>query len=403
MQTQFSDVFLSTPEGREAQTILGKCVHCGFCNAVCPTYQLLGDELDGPRGRIYLIKQLLEQPALGNTSLVHLDRCLTCRACETACPSGVQYGRLLDIGRQQLAQRDIRPWRQRLFRTLLLQILPYRRRFALAAALARRFAPLLPHPWRRTLPKSESGGDWPTPRGRPRVLLLSGCVQNALVPQTDAAAARVLDKLGLDGVALDAGCCGALPYHLDKQAAGLTMMRRTIDRCWPHIETGIHAIVSTASGCGYQLKDYGYLLRNDPNYADKARHFSGLVRDLAEVLQAVGVDALKVKPCRVAFQAPCSLQHGQGLSGVVEALLTRLGFELLPVADAHLCCGSAGSYMLTQPELAEQLGQAKIAALQAGCPEAIASANIGCQLHLANRGPIAVYHWIDLLDQRLQR
>ncbi|WKJ90905.1 glycolate oxidase subunit GlcF [Methylomonas montana] len=396
MQTQLADFIKHSQAGQEAESILRSCVHCGFCNATCPTYQLLGDELDGPRGRIYLIKQLLEGEAATEKTQLHLDRCLTCRACETTCPSGVQYGRLLDIGRDLLETRVGRSWRQALLRRLLLIGLPYPRRFARLAAIGAWLRPLLPPRLRAKLPPRQATDSWPASRHRRRMLILQGCVQPTLAPRINAATARVLDKLGISLEPI-ANCCGALPYHLNAQADGLEMMRRVIDACWPQLENGIEAIVSTASGCGVTVKDYGLLLKHDPLYAEKAARISALCKDIGEVLQAEDLSALQTVPRKIAFHSPCTLQHGQKLNGVVENLLTGLGFSLTPVADAHSCCGSAGTYSILQPELAGRLQAAKIAALQAEQPELIATANIGCWLQLQEKADVPVLHWIELL------
>ena len=399
MLTRLADFIKNSEQGLEAETILRGCVHCGFCNASCPTYQLLGDELDGPRGRIYLIKQLLEGETPTQLSRRHLDRCLNCRACETACPSGVKYGRLLDIGRNIEAQQLARPWKQRLLRRLLLWILPYPRRFKLLASLGRSLRPFLTDRLKAKLPARPEPGAWPPARHDRRMLVLEGCVQPALAPNINAAAARVLDRLGISLIpAVSAGCCGALPYHLNDQAGGLDMMRRTIDACWPHLENGVEAIVSTASGCGLGIKDYGLLLCNDPDYAEKAARISALTRDIGEVLQAEDLSVLRIQACGIAFHSPCTLQHGQQLNGVVENILSGLGFTLTAVADAQLCCGSAGTYSILQPELAGRLQAAKISALQAGQPQLITTANIGCLLHLREKADITVLHWIELLE-----
>jgi glycolate oxidase iron-sulfur subunit len=409
MQTQLADAIRDSRHGEVADAILRSCVHCGFCTATCPTYQLLGDELDGPRGRIYLIKQVLEGHAPSRKTQLHLDRCLTCRACETTCPSGVRYGRLVDIGRAAVETAVPRPLGERLSRRLLRWLVPYRRRFGLFLGVGQIIRPLLPASLRAKVPPRRAAGPWPTAK-RPRTMLaLAGCAQAAATPDTNAAAARVLDRFGISLVeAPRAGCCGALPHHLNAEEEAFAMMRRNIDAWWPQVEAGAEAILVTASGCGAMVKDYGVLLAHDPGYAGKAARIANLARDTGEVL-AAELDRQDASPLgtragagrKIAFHAPCSLQHGQKLSGLVEGLLTRLGFVLTPVADSHLCCGSAGSYSLLQPELALRLREDKLASLAVGGPECIATANVGCQLHLESGTPIPVRHWIELVDEVL--
>jgi len=401
MQTQILPEILATPEGKEADAILRSCVHCGFCTATCPTYQLLGDELDGPRGRIYQIKQVLEGHRPTRITQGHLDRCLTCRSCETTCPSGVRYGRLVDIGRHLVEQRVTRPAAERLLRRVLVRLVPFPRRFGVLTALGRLARPLLPEAVASKVPRPRPAGEWPRPRGRRRVLVLAGCVQSVATPGTNAAAARVLDRLGIDLVtAPGAGCCGAVAYHLNAQREGLDAMRRNIDAWWPEIEGGCEAILVTASGCGVMVKDYGELLREDPAYAEKAARVSALARDPAELLAELDLAALGSpgRGRRIAFHPPCTLQHGQKITGVVESILTRLGFLLTPVPDTHLCCGSAGTYSITQPALSKQLRANKVAALESGGPELVATANIGCQLHLEAGTRLPVVHWLELLE-----
>ena len=400
MQTQLNPNFLATPQGSEANAILRSCVHCGFCNATCPTYQLLGDELDGPRGRIYLLKSLFEGAAVTGKTQSHLDRCLSCRACETTCPSGVQYGRLADIGRAVIEQRVQRPWRERLQRYLLRAILPYTKRTTLLLHVARWLKPVLPAHVRRTLPVRQKNTAWPAPRHARRMLILDGCVQPALAPNINAAAAQVLDRLGISLVRFqNAGCCGAISYHLGADNEGLNFMRRNITAWWPHIESGVEAIVITASGCGSLVKEYGHLLRNDPEYAHKATRISALTKDLSEILAQQDISAIKPATVKkIACHTPCSLQHAQKLPDAMTTLLTKLGFELTEVPDAHLCCGSAGTYSILQPTLSQELLKNKLAALQSGEPECIATANIGCLTHMQSSARIPVKHWIELLD-----
>ena len=408
MQTNLADFVKNTPEGREAEAILRACVHCGFCTATCPTYQLLGDELDGPRGRIYLIKQVLEGATATAKTQLHLDRCLTCRSCETTCPSGVRYGRLLDIGRNIVDRQVGRGMVETFARRTLRAVIPNPSLFAPLLKLGQSTRPLLPAALKRKVPPSADATPWPTRSHARRMLVLDGCAQASLSPNTNAAAARVLDWLGITLVrAPRAGCCGAVSYHLNAQDEGLAYMRRNIDAWWPHIEQGLEAIVVTASGCATMVAEYGHLLARDPAYADKAKRVSALMKDVSEVI-AAEKDRLKtLHPslftlhAKVAFHAPCSLQHGLKMKGKVEALLVDLGFELTPVPDAHLCCGSAGTYSILQPELSRHLLQNKVTALTSGAPAAIVTANIGCQSHLQTATALPVMHWIEALDERL--
>ncbi len=400
MQTQLAGFIRDTAAGREADAILRKCVHCGFCNATCPTYQLLGDELDGPRGRIYLMKQVLEGAAPSARTRLHLDRCLTCRACETTCPSGVQYGRLADIGRAIVERATARGAWERIVRGALSFVLPRRALFGALLALGRFVRPLLPGVLREKVPpRVAPAGEWPAARHPRRMLALAGCVQPALAPSINAAAARVLDRAGISLIeAPGAGCCGALRFHLNDQDAGRDDMRALIDAWWPLLEHGgVEAIVMTASGCGATVREYAHLLAHDPAYREKAAKISELTGDLCEVLPAEAV-AASGRPMKVAFQSPCSLQHGQQVRGRVEALLRKAGHELTPVPDPHLCCGSAGTYSLLQPELAARLRRQKLEALASGGPEVVATANVGCLGHLAAASPLPVRHWIELID-----
>ncbi len=406
MQTQLPVEFLSTGQGQEANNILRRCVHCGFCNATCPTYQLQNDELDGPRGRIYLIKQLLEGQTDGEIAREHLDRCLTCRNCETTCPSGVEYSRLLDIGREHVESLIKRPLSERLLRWLLLQLAPFPKRFAVGAGMARKVAFLLPGILRKAIPpRAAAVGQWPIARHARQVLLLDGCVQSVAAPEINLATARVLDSLGISTLrAAAGGCCGALNQHLSSAESAAAFMRRNIDAWWPYLDKHSHnrieAIVSTASACGLQVKDYAHYLRFDKHYAEKAAKISGLVKDVSELLAAEPVaDVISVlePQARIAFHAPCTLQHGQRLTGVVEHILTQCEFELVTVKDSHLCCGAAGTYSIFQPVLSEQLQANKLAALQTGSPAVIASANIGCLLHLRQGANVPIKHWVELL------
>lgn len=402
MQTLLAESLRQTAHGREADAILRSCVHCGFCNATCPTYLLLGDELDGPRGRIYLIKQVLEGHNPSHKTLTHLDRCLTCRNCETTCPSGVQYGRLADIGRELVEERVTRAWHQRLARWLIRLIVPYPARFTPWLRFGQLARPLLPPTLRRAVPVRRRAGDRPRATHSRRMLVLEGCAQPAMAPNINAASARVLDRIGISLIAADsAGCCGAASHHTSGVRDGLALARRNIDAWWPHLEQGVEAIVMTASGCGVHVKDYGHLLRDDPEYADKARRVSAITRDLCEIVANEDLSKLGsgAPPGRkIAFQSPCTLQHGQRLTGVVEKILGELGFALTPVPEAHLCCGSAGTYSLLQRELSQQLRVRKLGHLETGAPECIVTANIGCLVHLSGATDIPVRHWIELLD-----
>jgi glycolate oxidase iron-sulfur subunit len=371
MQTSLTREFLETPDGQVADEVLRNCVHCGFCNATCPTYQLTGDELDGPRGRIYLIKQMLEGNTPAEVTQQHLDRCLSCRACETTCPSGVEYHLLLDTGRELIEQRVPRPALRRLH---------------------------IPSRQKRRPP----GRMQPHPR---QMLLLDGCVQPALAPAINDATRRVLDALGIRTVmAGNSGCCGAVSFHLGATSEAKDFMRRNIDAWWPCIEAGAEAIVVTASGCAPMVKDYGRALAGDPDYAGKAARVSELARDISEIIAAEPLEnclAHTADGQAIAFHSPCTLQHGQRITGVVERLLEQAGYALQPVADGHLCCGSAGTYSILQPDLSEKLRNNKLAALQAGDATAIATANIGCLMHMSGHARVPVRHWIELLDTLL--
>jgi glycolate oxidase iron-sulfur subunit len=406
MQTNLAPFIKDTPEGKEADAILRKCVHCGFCNATCPTYQLLGDELDGPRGRIYLIKQILEGVTPTQKTQLHLDRCLTCRACETTCPSGVQYGPLADIGRKLMETRVRRGAFESAWRGVVSAVVLNPALFGPLLALGRIARPLLPSALQRKIPPSSApAGARPVATHARRMLVLEGCVQPVLSPATNAAAARVLDRLGVALFsAREAGCCGGVKFHLNEQEAALDQMRHNIDAWWPHVAAGAEAIVTTASGCGLLVKEYGHHLARDPAYAAKAKRISELAKDIGEVILAESAKLKSLVPPppdphkRIAFHPPCTLQHGQKLPGRIESLLEELGFELAPVSDAHLCCGSAGTYSIFQPELSRRLQENKIAALSRGLPGAILTANVGCQAHLQAATGLPVRHWIEAID-----
>ncbi|HWQ38480.1 MAG TPA: glycolate oxidase subunit GlcF [Burkholderiales bacterium] len=410
MKTNLAEPIRGTPEGREADRILRTCVHCGFCTATCPTYQLLGDELDGPRGRIYLIKELLEGKQFTRKTQLHLDRCLTCRACETTCPSGVEYGHLVDIGRNIVEQQLGRPLVESVKRAALRAIVPNPALFTPLLRLGQLVRPLLPGGLRRKVPAPQARAAWPAPRHARRMLVLDGCVQPAIAPNINAATARVLDAIGISLLkAENAGCCGAVTFHLDRQREAAAYMRRNIDAWWPYVEAGVETIVTTASGCAVMVKDYGHALAHDPAYADKGRRIAELTRDIGEVLfdeREKVKDRLTLHPSRltrqrVAFHSPCTLQHGLKIREKVEVLLREAAFELTFVPDSHLCCGSAGTYSILQPQLSRQLLKNKIEALQSGDPALIATANIGCLTHIQSGAAVPVRHWVELLAERL--
>ena len=407
METNLADFIRGTPHGETAEKILRKCVHCGFCTATCPTYQLFGDELDGPRGRIYLIKQVLEGAAVTAKTQLHLDRCLSCRSCETTCPSGVEYSRLLDIGREIVEKKVPRDTAETAKRAALRRVIPGGAIFGAAVQAGQWMRWMLPPALKRKVPPaSRDVKGWPRGQHARKVVALDGCVQPSLAPNTLAAAARVLDRLGITVTrAQRAGCCGAVSLHLNAEHEALDYMRRNIDAWWPHVEQGAEAVLVTASGCASVVKDYGYHLARDARYAARAKRISELARDVSEVLIAEQPrlkELLKRKPAqRYAFQSPCSLQHGLKMGGKVEALLASLGYELTPVRDAHLCCGSAGTYSLLQPQIAQKLLENKVKALSAGVPDAILTANIGCQMHIQTGTRLPVKHWIEMLDDSL--
>ncbi|MGN6315411.1 glycolate oxidase subunit GlcF [Trinickia sp.] len=426
MQTRLADFIRDTADGEEADAILRKCVHCGFCTATCPTYQLLGDELDGPRGRIYLIKQMVEGASVTRSTQLHLDRCLTCRSCETTCPSGVQYGRLVEIGRQHVEANVPRPFGQQLLRRVLASVLPNSAVFAPAMRLGQLVRPFLPRRLRDKIPSRQRLLEWPTkdtapaihaksnaaadagvdathPAAARRMLMLAGCVQPAMLPNINIATARVLHALGIETVIeAEAGCCGAIRLHLGYRDEALDDVRRNIDAWWPHVEAGIEAIVINASGCGATVKEYGHLLRNDPAYAEKARRITELSRDIAEVLAGfegeLAVLARRRGVHTVAFHPPCTLQHGQQIRGTVEHLLGSLGVDTRLPVDSHLCCGSAGTYSVTQPALSYTLRDKKLRNLEALEPQMIVSANVGCIAHLQSGTSMPVAHWIELVE-----
>ena len=409
MQTQLAPEFKGTRDGEAAEAILRSCVHCGFCNATCPTYQLLGDELDGPRGRIYLMKQVLEGAAVTRKTQLHLDRCLTCRNCETTCPSGVQYGALVDIGRRIVESKVERPKSEKTVRWMLKEGLTSPL-FSPAMKMGQLVRPLLPSALKNKVPaKAGSRANlWPTRAHERKVLMLMGCVQPAMMPNVNSATARVLDACGIQTLVADnAGCCGAIRSHLNDHEGGLADMRRNVDAWWPSVQAGkVEAIVMNASGCGVTVKDYGHALAHDAAYADKARRISELTRDVSELLPDL-VEPLKRKLSvkvtkQLAFHPPCTLQHGQQLRGGVETHLNALGFEVkLAACESHLCCGSAGTYSVTQPELAYALRDRKLANLEPLKAQVIVSANVGCIQHLQTGTATPVRHWIEVVDEAL--
>ena len=414
MQTHLSPEFKNSADGQAAEAILRKCVHCGFCTATCPTYQLLGDELDGPRGRIYLIKQVLEGDIPTRKTQLHLDRCLTCRNCETTCPSGVQYGHLVDIGRKLVDERVPRPAGERALRWALKEGLPSPL-FAPAMKLGQLVRGLLPATLKNKVPARQGAGAWPTREHARKVLMLAGCVQPAMMPNINSATARVLDAAGIQAVvAAKAGCCGAVKFHLNDQTGGKAEMRANIDAWWPHVEVeapnaagGVEAIIMNASGCGVTVKEYGHILKDDPVYAAKAARISELTQDLSEWLPELaeklrGKVSAKTGP--LALHPPCTLQHGQQLRGGIERHLGALGFSVkVANNESHLCCGSAGTYSVLNPEIACQLRDRKLEALGELQPEVIVSANIGCITHLQSGTGTPVRHWVEVLDEALAK
>ena len=447
MQTNIHPSLNTIPAVNEAEDILRSCVHCGFCTATCPTYQELNDERDGPRGRIYLIKQFLETGTLTEASRKHLDRCLSCRSCETTCPSGVQYGRLLDIGRSLAEQHLPRNHQSRLVRWGLRQILPHPKRFKLLLNTGQIFKPLLSEKLKQKIPPKRQSALWPSNSHKRVMLILDGCVQPATSPNTNISAARVLDKLGISLItAPKAGCCGAVSQHLSADHEALNFMRKNIDAWWPaiegrieagveagveaRVETRAEAIVITTSGCGVTVQEYGHLLKDDPAYAHKAKKVSELCKDISQVLMEEDLTPLKLAntqdnktgdqeketnnktnkghSSKTALHCPCSLQHGMQQTGNgnkanIEQILQRAGIELAKTKDSHLCCGSAGTYSILQPELSQKLLENKLKALTLEQPVQIVTGNIGCQLHLESQSPVPVKHWIELLSDILQR
>jgi glycolate oxidase iron-sulfur subunit len=404
MKTSITHNYLDTPPGQEANRILRNCVHCGFCNATCPTYQLLGDELDGPRGRIYLIKQILEGETPTAKTQLHLDRCLTCRNCETTCPSGVEYSKLLDIGRTLATKNVRRSAGQQLFRFSLRKFLLSPSLFTFTLRLGQQFRPIMPRYFRKNIPvRARKTLDWPVNKHSQKILLIEGCVQTALQPDIDRATAIIFDRLKIQSLRIKAsGCCGAVSHHLNADKEAHSYIKRNIDAWWPLVSDGsIKAICMSASGCGVMIKDYAHLLADDPDYANKAKKVSALYKDPCEIVssEAHSIENITTnKPGkRIAFHPPCTLQHGMKLNGKIEPILRALGYELVNFDNKHLCCGSAGTYSITQKELSNSLRNNKLASIEINQPEMIVTANIGCQTHLQSGTDIPVKHWLELL------
>jgi len=405
MHVELHQNYRESPEGKTAKDILSACVHCGFCLATCPTYLDSQDERDSPRGRIYLIKQLLETGAASQTTQIHLDRCLSCRSCETTCPSGVQYDALAGIGRRLTEQQVTRPIYERAQRWLLRKLITNQQLFGFLLKTGQLFRPLLPPFLRKAIPPKQTEGATPPAQHSRTMLVLDGCVQSSATPNTNAAANRVLDKLGISLIsAKNSACCGAVNIHLSAHEDGLDDMRRNIDAWWPSIDPDskdcAEAIISTASGCGSMLADYGDLLAHDPAYASRAKRVTVLAKDISEILMQESLEQLGAHTDigRIAVHTPCSLQHALNLPEVIPEILNRAGFELADTSEKHLCCGSAGTYSILQPEISERLLDNKLHALNIDQPVVIATANIGCQLQLASKADIPVVHWIELLD-----
>jgi len=402
MQTTISTEFNTTKAGQRAEEILRSCVHCGFCTATCPTYQLLGDELDSPRGRIYLIKQVLEGNEVSNKTQQHLDRCLTCRSCETTCPSGVEYSHLLEIGRELVDAKISRSIVTKTQRWLLRNLLPYPNRFSFALKAGRLFKPLLPNKLKQSIPDITGNTRWSTVHQKRKMLILNGCVQPTLSPQINATSSRVLEKLGIELINKPlAQCCGAVNQHLNDAETASKFIKQNIDAWYPLIKSGeAEAILITASGCGAMIKEYEYLLHDDKDYANKAITVSRACKDISEILQNEDLSVLNLNTKNtISFHSPCTLQHAQKLNGVVEQILNQAGFQLNIIKDSHLCCGSAGTYSILQPKISQQLKTNKLDALEQNNPDVIATANIGCLHHLASGTKTKVTHWIELLDQ----
>jgi len=404
MQTKIRPDILATADGKEADRVLRSCVHCGFCLATCPTYQVLGDELDSPRGRIYLIKEMLENGTASEKTQLHLDRCLTCQSCETTCPSGVEYHKLLRIGRKMVDKQNPRSLTERSQRWLLRQIVSRRRLFGALLQCGQLFRPLLPPSLKQSIPAKQQLTPFQPRTHTRQIILLQGCAQPSLAPNINHSTSRVMDALGIETLKLDnEGCCGALSHHMNATEQAIEYAKRNIDAWWPHVQSEqVEAIVISESGCGNFVKEYSDLLKDDVEYNTKMARVRALIKDLSEVLCKEDLSRFNSKnPQTLAFQSPCTLQHGQGIKGSVEKMLTSLGHSLTPVADGHLCCGSAGSYSILQRELSLELRERKLKNLHSGSPTIIASANIGCISHLRGGTETPVKHWVELLAEEL--
>jgi len=412
MHTSLSSKFQHTAEGKKAQELIEKCVHCGFCNATCPTYQILGDELDGPRGRIYLMKEVFEGGVPTRITQEHLDRCLTCRACETTCPSGVQYSQLLDLGKEVVERKVPRSRPEQLLRWMVREVVSEPKRFQRALNVGQKLKPVLPQALKEKIPQQHMVDpatlQWPVAKRERQMLVLEGCVQPALAPEINAAAARVLDRFGIQLTRVDrAGCCGAVRHHNSDKPGARAQAKQNIDAWWPFIDSGsVEAIVSTASGCGVELQEYALLLADDPHYAHKAERVAELSQDISVIvsqeIERLGNEfEVKKQNVAVAVQEPCTFQHALREKTPIAHLLQQFGYEPQIPQDAHLCCGSAGTYSIFQPKLSQQLRANKLQALNQTGPQYIATANIGCQSHLAEASEVSVVHWVQLADMAL--
>ena len=403
MQTKIKHDFLQSEKGQLADKILRSCVHCGFCTATCPTYQILGDELDGPRGRIYLIKQMLEGHTVTKETLNHLDRCLTCRACETTCPSGVEYGHLLEIGRSEVEKRVKRSLLQKVLRKTLLLILPFPKRFAVLLKTGQLFRPVLPGILKKQIPAKTRLIKLSLKKHKTKMLILDGCAQPALAPEINHATRKVLDALDIELVSFS-GCCGAINQHLSDEKKALVIIKNNIDRLKTEFDNGIEGIVMTASGCGAMFKEYPHLLRNDELYKNKAELIANKTFDLTEIINTEKLkNKLDVnKNLNIAVHTPCTLQHAQKLPSNIENILSSCGYQLSTIKDKHLCCGSAGTYSITQPELSKRLREQRLTGLMVGQPDMIATANIGCLHHLNTGSSVPVRHWIEIIAEDLK-